>query len=112
MALSTEETNRLQAYLQARFRNFTLTLQARGQAEDSADVLLVGEFFGTVYKDDDEDGVSYVFNITTLDIDLLDDQEAAKIIQTPDSNPPDVPATPPETAEPAILPEKTDEEIE
>jgi hypothetical protein len=45
-------------------------LRARERAEDSVEVLLKGEFIGTVYKDTEDGDISYDFNMAILDIDL------------------------------------------
>lgn len=61
---------RLQKYLQTKLGNNRLTLAERKEDKDSLEVLLAGEFLGTVYRDEDEGDVSYDFNMAILDIDL------------------------------------------
>ena len=68
--ISTDDMKKLQAYLQKKFANDGLTLRSRGKATDSAEVLLGGEFIGTVYKDEDDGDISFDFNMAILDIDL------------------------------------------
>jgi hypothetical protein len=70
MNFTSSEASRLQKYLQDRFGNSDLTLRARDRAQDSVEVLLKGEFIGTVYKDAEDGEVSYDFNMAILDIDL------------------------------------------
>ena len=70
MPFSSQEASRLQAYLQNKFANKDITLRARERAEDSVEVLLKGEFIGTVYKDTEDGDISYDFNMAILDIDL------------------------------------------
>lgn len=68
--ISSQDMAKLQVYLQNKFANKTLTLRSRGKATDSAEVLLNGEFIGTVYKDVEDGDTSYDFNMAILDIDL------------------------------------------
>jgi hypothetical protein len=68
--ISSSEMAKLQAYLQKKFANKGLSLRSRGKATDSAEVLLEGEFIGTVYKDEEDGDTSYDFNMAILDIDL------------------------------------------
>ena len=70
MTFTPQEASRLQAYLQGKFGNNNILLRARERADDSVEVLLDGEFIGTVYKDDEEGEISYDFNMAILDIDL------------------------------------------
>ena len=66
-----EEAQKLQAYLQQKFGNPGITLRERKQANDSVEVLLNGEFIGVLYKDDeDQDDISYDFNMAILAMDL------------------------------------------
>lgn len=68
--LSSQDMAKLQAYLQKKFGNKDLAVRARGKVSDSAEVLLSGEFIGTVYKDEEDGDTSYDFNMAILDIDL------------------------------------------
>ncbi len=68
--ITSQDMAKLQAYLQKKFANKNLTIRSRGKATDSAEVLLEGEFIGTVYKDEDDGDTSYDFNMAILDIDL------------------------------------------
>lgn len=69
MGFEKPETTKLEKYLQQKFGNPGLTLRSRPTA-DSLEVLLNGEFIGVIYKDDEDDSVSYDFNMAILDIDL------------------------------------------
>lgn len=69
-AIDPTEVSRLQAYLQNRFGHNGIALKMRGKANDSVEVILNGEFIGTIYKDVDEGETSYDFNMAILDIDL------------------------------------------
>jgi Protein of unknown function (DUF3126) len=68
--MNKTEIARLQKYLQEKFGNKKLTLTLRKEAQDSAEVLLDGEFIGVVYRDEDEGDISYDFNMAILEMDL------------------------------------------
>ena len=71
MNITTEEMTKLQQYLQSKFGNSQINIRARAQAQDSAEVLLGGEFIGVIYKDDeDAEDISYDFNMAILKMDL------------------------------------------
>ena len=69
MGFEKPETTKLETYLQKKFGNPGLSLRSRPTA-DSLEVLLNGEFLGVIYKDDEDGGISYDFNMAILDIDL------------------------------------------
>ncbi len=58
--------------MQTKFGNKNLTLRTRERAADSLEVLLSGEFIGTIYKDAEDGDISYDFNMAILDIDIQD----------------------------------------
>lgn len=68
--MQKNEISRLQKYLQEKFGNTGITLSERKQDPTSLEVLLKGEFIGTVYRDEDEGDISYDFNMAILEIDL------------------------------------------
>jgi hypothetical protein len=70
MKFTSQETTRLQAYLQEKFSNKAITLRARSQADDSVEVLLNGEFLGVIYKDQEDGETSYDMNMAILEMDL------------------------------------------
>ncbi len=68
--MNPTEIKRLQTYLQTKFGNPKLSLNVRKEDKDSLEVMLDGEFIGTIYRDEDEGDVSYDFNMAILDMDL------------------------------------------
>ncbi len=68
--MNPTEIKRLQTYLQTKLGNARLTLAQRKEDKDSLEVLLAGEFLGTIYRDEDEGDVSYDFNMAILEMDL------------------------------------------
>lgn len=67
---SKQEISRLQRYLQEKFSNPKISLAERKEAKDSVEVMLAGEFIGTLYKDEEDGETSYDFNMAILDMDL------------------------------------------
>lgn len=68
--MQKSEISRLEKYLQSKFGNSGITLAERKQDKTSLEVLLKGEFIGTVYRDEDEGDISYDFNMAILEMDL------------------------------------------
>lgn len=69
-AFQPQEIQALRVYLSATFRNDSFELKIREKATDSLEVLLNGEFIGTIYKDEDDGDISYDFNMAILGMDL------------------------------------------
>lgn len=67
---SKDDITRLQKYLQQTFGNPKITIAERKGAKDSVEVMLAGEFIGTVYKDEEDGDVSFDFNMAILEMDL------------------------------------------
>ncbi|RIA56681.1 DUF3126 family protein [Dichotomicrobium thermohalophilum] len=65
-----EEITRLQSYLQRKFELPELEVRQRQKQEDSAEVYISGEFIGVVYRDDDDEDLSYQFQMAILEMDL------------------------------------------
>lgn len=68
--MDKSEISRLQSYFRTLFRLDTITVQARANKDDSAEVAIGDEFIGVLFRDEDEGEVSYAFNMAILDIDL------------------------------------------
>jgi hypothetical protein len=64
------EIAKLQAYLRRTFANDTLEVRARPRKDDSAEVYLGDEFIGVLYRDEDEDELSWNFTMAILQVDL------------------------------------------
>ncbi len=69
-ALEATELPRIQAYLEEKFKSKGFALKMRERATDSAEVMLNGEFIGLIYKDDEDNEISYDFNMAILEEDL------------------------------------------
>lgn len=70
MKFTTDEAKRVQKYLQTKFANQKISVGAMSKSGDSAEILLDGEFMGTLYKDTEDGETSYDFNMAILEMDL------------------------------------------
>lgn len=64
------EIAKIERYLRGKFRNTGIAIEERKNKDDSAEVMLDGEFIGVLFKDEDEGEMSYDLHMTILDIDL------------------------------------------
>jgi hypothetical protein len=68
--LSIDELKKVESYLRRLFANETLAVRARPRKDDSAEVFVAGEFIGLIYRDDEEEDLSYNFTMAILADDL------------------------------------------
>lgn len=68
--MSSEELKKLQDYFRRLFGNETIAVKARPQKDDSAEVYIGEEFIGLLFRDDEDDDLSYNFTMAILDFDL------------------------------------------
>lgn len=68
--MKRSELLRVESYLRRKFGNNTISLKE--QKDGSCEVSLGDEFIAVVYRDDEEDEVSYDLHMAILDIDLDD----------------------------------------
>lgn len=71
--MTREEIKKLETYLRKVFQTSLLEVRARPQKADSAEVYMEDEFIGLMYQDEqdeDDDEVSYSFQMAILDFDL------------------------------------------
>jgi len=61
---------KLQAYFRRLFGNETIIVKARPQKDDSAEVYIGEEFIGLLFRDDEDEDLSYNFTMAILDFDL------------------------------------------
>lgn len=67
--MKPEEIRKLEAYFKRNF-NKDIVVKARPRKDESAEVYLVDEFLGVVFRDDEDGELSYNFSMAILDIDL------------------------------------------
>jgi hypothetical protein len=68
--LDAKEIQRLEAYLQKLFKLADIKVMQRPNKDDSAEVYIGEEFVGVLFRDDDDDGLSYSFQMAILEYDL------------------------------------------
>ncbi|WP_341992548.1 DUF3126 family protein [Azorhizobium sp. AG788] len=64
------EIERVQRYLRTLFGNPQIKVTPRHKKKDSAEVYLGEEFIGVLFKDEEDDELSYNFQMAILDSDL------------------------------------------
>ena len=68
--MKREEILQLESYLRKLFELPTMEVRQRPQKEDSAEVYIGDEFIGVIFRDDEDDDLSYQFQMAILDYDL------------------------------------------
>ncbi|MBD5405584.1 DUF3126 family protein [bacterium] len=68
--MTKEEILKVETYLKNKFSNENIRLVPSKSDTDMAEVYIGNEFIGTLYRDEDEDEVSFDFNMSIIDIDL------------------------------------------
>lgn len=70
--MTIEELKKIERYLRRLFDNQSIAVKARPRKDDSAEVYVGEEFIGVIYKDDEDEELSYNFSMAILDYDLGD----------------------------------------
>lgn len=68
--MNPEEIRKLEAYLQKKFELTGLQVRARPKKDDSAEVYIGEEFIGVIFRDDEDEDLSWNFQMAILEIDL------------------------------------------
>ncbi|WP_417671791.1 DUF3126 family protein [Roseibium sp.] len=68
--MNPEEIRKLEAYLRRKFELDNLQIRARPKKDDSAEVYIGEEFIGVIYRDDEDDDLSWNFQMAILEFDL------------------------------------------
>ncbi|USP02052.1 DUF3126 family protein [Bartonella taylorii] len=68
--MDADEIKKLDSYFKNIFRNSALQVKTRPKKDDSCEVYIGDEFLGIIYRDEDENELSYNFSMAILDIDL------------------------------------------
>ncbi|ATP13136.1 hypothetical protein BHOIPH791_03520 [Bartonella henselae] len=68
--MNADEIKKLDNYLKNTFQNSALQVRARPKKGDSCEVYIGDEFLGVIYRDEEENELSYNFSMAILDIDL------------------------------------------
>ncbi len=68
--MTIEELKKVERYLRRLFSNESIGVKARPRKDDSAEVFVGEEFIGVIYRDDEDEDLSYNFTMAILDVDL------------------------------------------
>ncbi len=68
--MNNSELEKVESYLRTKFNNPKVVVEGRENKEDSAEVMLDGEFIGVIFKAEDEGEISYAFHMSILEMDL------------------------------------------
>lgn len=68
--MKPQEIAKLEAYLQRKFQLPAITVKARPRKDDSAEVFIGDEFIGVIYRDDEDEDLSWNFQMAILEFDL------------------------------------------
>jgi hypothetical protein len=68
--VTRDEIVKLEKYLRKTFKLDSLAVKQRPKKEDSAEVFIGEEFIGVLFRDDEDDEVSYQFQMAILQYDL------------------------------------------
>ncbi len=68
--MKIDELKKVEGYLRRLFKNDTIAVKARPRKDDSAEVFIADEFIGVVYRDDEDEELSYNFSMAILEVDL------------------------------------------
>ena len=68
--MKPEELKKLDTYFKKLFQNQSISVRARPRLQDSAEVYIGEEFIGVLSRDDDDEDLSYNFNMAVLEFDL------------------------------------------
>jgi hypothetical protein len=68
--MKPEEIKALQTYLRKKFDLDAIEVRKRHKKQDSVEVFVKEEFIGVIYKDDEDNEVTYQFQMAILEDDL------------------------------------------
>ena len=68
--MEAEEIRKLESYLRSKFQLPTIGIRRRPQKDDSAEVYIGDEFIGVLFRDDEDDDLSWSFEMAILEFDL------------------------------------------
>jgi hypothetical protein len=68
--MTREEITKLENFLKKTFQLQTIEVRQRPKKGDSAEVYINEEFVGVIYKDEEDEEISYQFQMAILEYDL------------------------------------------
>ena len=69
--MQKEELLKLNSFFKKLFHDTNISIKARFNKEDSAEVYRGEEFLGVIYRDEEDGELSYNFSMAILDVDLV-----------------------------------------
>ncbi|WP_428641071.1 DUF3126 family protein [Roseibium sp.] len=70
--MKPDEIRKIEAYLRSKFELPSMQVRARPRKDDSAEVYIGEEFIGVIFRDDEDEDLSWNFQMAILEIDLED----------------------------------------
>jgi hypothetical protein len=70
--MTPAEIKALETYLRKKFDLEAIEVRKRHKKQDSVEVFVKQEFIGVIYKDDEDNEVTYQFQMAILEDDLKD----------------------------------------
>lgn len=70
--MKPDEIRKVEAYMRSKFELPSLQVRARPRKDDSAEVYIGEEFIGVIFRDDEDEDLSWNFQMAILEIDLED----------------------------------------
>ena len=68
--MKPDEIRKIEAYLRSKFELSSIQVRARPRKDDSAEVYIGEEFIGVIFRDDEDEDLSWNFQMAILEIDL------------------------------------------
>ena len=68
--MKPDEIRKIEAYLRSKFELPKIQVRARPRKDDSAEVYIGEEFIGVIFRDDEDEDLSWNFQMAILEIDL------------------------------------------
>ena len=68
--MNPEEIRKIEAYMRKKFELDRIVVKARPRKDDSAEVYIGDEFIGVIFRDDEDEDLSWNFQMAILEFDL------------------------------------------
>ena len=68
--MKRDEIARIEKYMRRLFKLDAIRIEARPRKDDSAEVFIGDEFIGVIFRDDEDEDLSYNFQMAILEYDL------------------------------------------
>jgi hypothetical protein len=70
--VNPDEIRKIEAYMRKKFELDRIVVKARPRKDDSAEVYIGDEFIGVIFRDDEDEDLSWNFQMAILEFDLED----------------------------------------